>query len=256
MIIKKEIERIALRVLPKKWHYPSMLTYYKLKGCLEAEFSLLEDLIGDGKRVLDIGANIGLYSYVLSNLCETVESFEPQPWAYNRLKNYQIRNINCHNVGLSDTKGYLDLIIPIINGQEMDGLASFKDFPGERNTIKVLVNRVDDYNFDDVSFMKIDVEGYETEVIKGSLVTIEKSNPNLLVEIEQRHLTSSSIDEVFKFILDLGYQGYFVADGTINGIDTFSFDKHQKPYFSEIEKFGFSPSKKYIHNFFFKPVSK
>jgi FkbM family methyltransferase len=253
MIIKKEIERIALSVLPKNWHYPSMLTYYKLKGCLEPEFSLLEELIGNGKRVLDVGANIGLYSYVLSNLCDRVESFEPQPWAYNRLKNYQIKNINCHNVGLSDTEGYLDLNIPIINGEEIDGLASFRDLPGEKNTIKVPVHRIDDYNFDDVSFMKIDVEGYEKEVIKGALSTIEKSRPNILVEIEQRHLKEGSIDDVFKWIGDIGYQGYFLENGIVNDIELFSFEKHQQPYFPEIEKFGYSASKNYIHNFFFKP---
>ena len=131
-------------------------------------------------------------------------------------------------------------------------MASFRDLKCEKNVIRVPVHRVDDYNFDDVSFMKIDVEGYEMQVINGSLVTIEKSRPNLLIEIEQRHLTNSSINEVFKFILDLGYQGYFVADGIINSINTFSFEKHQKPFFPEIEKFGFSPSKNYIHNFFFK----
>ena len=250
--MKKTIERVALKVLPSQWHFPAMMTYYKLKGSLETEFSLLEDLVGSGKRALDIGANIGLYSYALSSLCETVEAFEPQPWASSRLKKYQIKNINCHNVGLSDTQGHLDLNIPIINGKEIDGMASFRDLKGEKNVIRVPVHCVDDYNFDNVSFMKIDVEGYERQVINGSLVTIEKSRPNLLIEIEQRHLTNSSIDEVFKFILDLGYDGYFVADGIINSINTFSFEKHQKPFFPEIEKFGFSPNKNYIHNFFFK----
>jgi FkbM family methyltransferase len=253
--MKKTIERVALKVLPTDWHFPAMMTYYKLKGCLEPEFFLLQDLVGSGQRALDIGANIGLYSYALSSLCETVEAFEPQPWASNRLKNYQIKNINCHNVGLSDTKGYLDLNIPIINGQEIDGLASFRDFSGEKNTIKVPVHRVDDYNFDDVSFMKIDVEGYEKEVITGAFSTIEKSRPNILVEIEQRHLKEDSIDDVFKWIEHIGYQGYFLANGIVNNIDLFSFEKHQQPYFPEIEKFGYSASKNYIHNFFFKPTT-
>jgi FkbM family methyltransferase len=253
--MKKTIRRVVLEALPSNWYWRALMTYLKLNGTLEAEFSLLKDLVGSGRRALDIGANVGLYSYELSKLCKTVEAFEPQPWAYNRLKNYQIKNINCHNVGLSDIEGHLDLSIPIINGKEIDGLASFRCLPGENNIISVPVRRVDDYNFSDVSFIKIDVEGYEIEVIKGSLVTIEKSKPNLLIEIEQRHLTHSSIYEVFKFILDLGYDGYFLADGVINNIDTFSFEKHQQPYFSEISEFAYSSSKNYIHNFFFKSIT-
>ena len=42
--------------------------------------------------------------------------------------------------------------------------------------------RLDDYNFDEVDYLKIDVEGHELKVLKGAIATIEKCNPVIVIE--------------------------------------------------------------------------
>ena len=66
---------------------------------------------------------------------------------------------------------------------------------------------LDDYDFQDVVFIKIDVQGYESFVIDGALETIKKHRPYLFVEFEEHLLVEngSSEDLLKKQIEDLGY---------------------------------------------------
>jgi hypothetical protein len=90
----------------------------------------------------------------------------------------------------------------------------------------VPVRTLDSFAFEQVSLIKIDVEGHETQVIEGSLSTIARSQPALLVEIEQRHC-SVPIDAIFQRISALGYAGYFLHHGQLTGIDRFRLAEHQ-----------------------------
>ncbi len=58
-----------------------------------------------------------------------------------------------------------------------------------------------------------DVEGHEKEVIDGSKEIINKNKPTLLVEIEERH-TNRPVNDTIKFINDLGYNSYYVHQGS------------------------------------------
>jgi hypothetical protein len=78
--------------------------------------------------------------------------------------------------------------------------------PSENNVI-VKLKKLDDYDFQDVVFIKIDVQGYESFVIDGALSTIKKHRPYLFVEFEEHLLVEngSSEDLLKKEIEDLGY---------------------------------------------------
>ena len=90
--------------------------------------------------------------------------------------------------------------------------------------------------------MKIDVEGHELEVLRGASRTIAKCQPNLLVEIEQRHL-SEPMSTVFHYLEERGYQGFFVEDRALHPIAEFLPERHQ-----QLEN-EYSP--RYINNFLF-----
>jgi FkbM family methyltransferase len=255
-------EELLIGRLPSKLQPPARLAYYKARNLLESEFYLLPQLVGSGKKAIDIGANYGLYTYQLSKLCNSVESFEPQIWLYDKLCKYNISNINVHNVGLSNRQDQIELNIPMKDGKRLDGLASFRDFQAtakyqedEVEILTVPVKKLDEYQFQDVSFIKIDVEGYETEVLEGAISTIQANKPNILIEIEQRHIPDQPISSVFKIIQDLDYSGYFVLDGKHLPIEEFSFEVHQKPYIEELETLNFTNVKKYVNNFIFLPRS-
>jgi len=63
----------------------------------------------------------------------------------------------------------------------------------------------------EVSAIKIDVEGHELAVLEGSIETITRCRPALVVEIEQRHLRGSTVEEVVQWLLGFGYQAWGIA---------------------------------------------
>ena len=105
--------------------------------------------------------------------------------------------------------------------------------------------RLDDVIQHDVGFIKIDVEGHELAVLRGSNSLIGRSRPILLVECEERH-NRGGTRNLFNFMSDLDYVGKFVRDGLVYDISKFDVIKDQTPNISE----------PYIYNFFFIPREK
>lgn len=134
-------------------------------------------------------------------------------------------------------------------------MASFHMPTSPKSPVKsfpVPVKCLDNYQFQNVSFIKIDVEGYEYEVISGARETIKTSKPILLVEIEQRHLQFQSMQEVFEGILRLGYQGSFFYKNQRLDITKFSYNDHQAPVIEQLVRDGYAPG--YVNNFIFEPL--
>jgi FkbM family methyltransferase len=67
---------------------------------------------------------------------------------------------------------------------------------GGSNTLKVKVNTLDSYGlFSDVDFIKMDVEGYEPNIIRGAIKTIESNWPVILCEINRGDFTAKELLE-------------------------------------------------------------
>lgn len=257
-----KFEENLLKICPRSWRLPAKYHYKKVRKRLEQELLYLNRIVSKGKRAIDIGANEGIYSYALAQMFEKVEAFEPQYWCTNDIIYYsesQGRKINIYQVGLSNFNGSLTLHIPLSRdsyssritglGSLTTGLASFRKMEGQQTCIEVAVCKLDDYNFTDVSFIKIDVEGHESKVIEGGYNTILKEKPVILIEVEQRHLVNQSIDMIFEQIYELGYEGQFLYKNQIIPLEEFSYKDNQEPFLD-------NPSmEEYIRNFIFKPVS-
>lgn len=240
-------------LLPKKHQVPVKYWYSKLRGTLELEMKILGLIVRKNDRVIDIGGNRGVYAYQLCQLGAKVEVFEPNPaclevlsaWAANK------PNIAVHPVALSSQAGSANLHIPIDTaGVEHDASASLEhgDFALARDAF-VTLQTLDSYQFENVSFIKIDVEGHECSVIEGAIATLASSKPALLIEIEQRH-NSRPIAEIFKMILGNGFQGFFISNNALLPIKDFDVAYHQAP-----QNFGVAMSP-YINNFIFLHTEK
>lgn len=247
---------IALYSLPAHLQLPVNYYWNKGLGKLEKELLLLEELIPSKGRAIDVGANSGLYTYALSKLCEQVEVFEPQSRLAERIEKYSnkfCKSICVYNVALSDSNGILPLHIPMLRGRIrtvlLTGLASINLLDSyECRTVDVGVKRLDFYDFRNVVFIKIDVEGHEIQVIEGGRNTILRDKPILLVEIEQRHLGKRSINSVFNSITNLGYNGYFLFKDNLLPLSQFSCNIHQNNSITYHRE-------DYVNNFIFKPNS-
>jgi hypothetical protein len=141
----------------------------------------------------------------------------------------------------------LDLHIPFVNGKVNTGYATLGKISQNHLTIRVPVKRLDDFGFADVSFIKIDVEGHESQVLAGATNTILRERPTILVEIEQRHLGEIPITDVFEQLAELGYRGYFLFNKKQHSLDEFSLKDHQANFLSDVSNPG------YVNNFIFKP---
>jgi hypothetical protein len=121
-----------------------------------------------------------------------------------------------------------------------------RNAPFEKRVVHV--NTLDSYHYD-LDLIKIDVEGRELAVIEGAVDTILRRKPHLSVEIEQRHI-SKLIDEIFDFILQQGYDGFLLSNGSLNPSSKFSHSVNQEPYLDEVTQ------KLYVNSFIFKPISE
>ena len=101
---------------------------------------------------------------------------------------FQNESLRVHNCALSNKKGEFKIYIPYFSGQIIASLASLEKRNVDCVVRTVKVDKIDNYDFDDVDLMKIDVEGHEEYVIEGARNVIKKNMPILIVEIEQRHL--------------------------------------------------------------------
>ncbi len=156
-----------------------------------------------GGLFVDVGGNIGQSVQAIRMFLPRVRivSFEPNPNLAGFIRN-SYRNdakIEVRNVGLGVMPGQFSLHVPTYRGFVYDALASFDRehagswlsadtlffFDPEKLTISELacrVERLDDQSLENVAFIKIDVEGFESEVIKGGLETIKACRPILMIE--------------------------------------------------------------------------
>lgn len=212
----------------------------------EIELSFLSDFVDPQKRSIDVGANVGIYSYALARLGSTVESFEPLAECAAVISAFVHPRINVHCMALSDSNKEMIIHIPVLDGHPNAPLASLEHGPENGGHRRVQVRKLDSFGFSDVGFIKIDVEGHERRVIQGALETLRNSRPILLVEIEQRYHANEPIENIMSDICALGYKGGFYRDGQYLPLSEFSLTRHQ-----ELEDRNTSP---YVNNFFFTPV--
>jgi len=241
------IKRAASTSVPPRWQLPLRYHQMRLAGDLEPEMDYLKDWVRPGSWAIDVGANHGLYSYALTKLGLQVEAFEPQPWCVRTLEAWARGRVNVHQVGLSDEDTTLTLHLPVVAGTRFTGYASFGEVEGDTEQISVPVHRLDGFKFDDVSFVKIDVEGHELSVLRGAEQTLERNRPTLLVEIEERHLASGSIGEVFAYVEALGYQGQYLLDRSWHPLEAFSVERLQ------LARLQGDETAPYVNNFLFRP---
>ena len=171
------------------WIYRWRLNF--LLGWLENEsVKWCEKYVQPGAVVLDVGAHLGYYTRIFSQLVGesgVVFAFEPCPENYPILKHNlsaaSFHNVKIINKAVSEQNGSASLFIS--SGHSMHSLnAGFED---EQGKVDVETIALDSFfaenNIDNVDFIKIDVEGAEPLVLRGMKRLVSKS-PSLKMLIE------------------------------------------------------------------------
>lgn len=152
--------------------------------------------------VIDIGANVGTHTVAFSKKAQRVISFEPQPHTYRILcANLAINNcinVESHQVALGNHEDQV-LILPIDPTKTHSSPGARLAGYGE----KVRLATLDSFGFNPISFIKIDVEEMELEVLQGAERTLRTQSPLVYVEIHNDTL----LEQVPAYMATLGYEG-------------------------------------------------
>lgn len=190
------------------------------------ELEVCRKFIKSTSKIVDIGANIGLHTAFFSKLAADglVVSFEPQrPIFSTLLKNVRdLPNVVPLNLAISSAPGIADFYVA-----SDDAYSSLKDTFRKNivSKMKVITLPFDAFlgAFDSLDLIKIDVEGYEHEVLLSMRQTLEKFKPVLFVEIYAGANSNRDPDKTVRFLKDLGYLAYFMdQDGQLREYETHS----------------------------------
>ncbi len=176
---------------------------------------VLNRFLGRGDVFVDVGAYVGFFSMYASRIVGEegkVLAFEPNPLAYRvllkNLKMNSIKNVIALNVALGSREEYRYLSM---NDNRPASETTLMDTGRNGKRVRVRVRRLDDVLNDlgigNVRMVKIDVEGWENEVLKGTVRTIERSRPILVIEKGPLFLGG------YMYLLERGYSP-FVLKGT------------------------------------------
>lgn len=205
--------------------------------------SLSDKIISQRKQniVLDIGANIGTYSIPLakSHSDKFFCAFEPLPFIYQQLyKNIQINNlsnIKAFEFALSNDSGItvverLPYNCGNIGGNSLDKkISTMRVREYLKITPKLVpelieMKKLDDLKISGINMIKIDVEGFELQVLQGAVETIKHNdNPPVMFEAWVEPWYEVQRNKVITFLRTIGYNSFLFL-----GCDNIAFKNNEE----------------------------
>ncbi len=191
------------------------MSHFYIEGIQEPlETRLVYELVRPGNVVLDIGANIGYYTLLLSKLVGSegkVYAFEPAPETYQLLKKNVRENrgntlgqIYLNEVAASDHAGIGKLFINEYNkgNNRLYGSEKLRSVP-------IKLARIDDIvpKHQRIDFIKMDIEGAEVLALRGMQRMIERDKPTIIMEFWPRRFPAlgTTASELIATLESLGY---------------------------------------------------
>jgi FkbM family methyltransferase len=211
-----------------------------MQGSFEKdELAILEKIMrarppGD-LTIFDVGANVGVHSVVLCKSLPRarVVAFEPAADTRRILEENVQRNglagrVVVEPYALSNALGTAEFY-----DMEDDAYSSLKDTGRKQLLRKTMVRleTLDHYvevkRIRRIDLVKIDVEGFETQVIEGGLAMLRAMQPDLFVEIYQGRNSNPDPARTIDLLLGAGYRAWIVVDGRLQ-----PYSRHEDNYYN------------------------
>ena len=191
---------------PAMFFNDSVSNELMINGIFERdELDLLSNII-DKEIFIDIGANIGNHTLYFRNSFKKIYSFEPHPKTYKllQLNTEDFPNIKTFNIGLSNEKKQSHSFI-----ESITNVAGTNYKEDQKGGHKIFFEKFDDlYNFENsISFIKIDVEGNELDVLKSMKKNLENNSPIISLEFDMKDFSKNN--EIISLLSELGYKKYY-----------------------------------------------
>jgi FkbM family methyltransferase len=202
-------------------YLPEGNTFFYYGYCEANLTNFLLRYIKQDSVCIDVGAHVGFYSMLLSELVGprgAVHSFEPTPWTFKLLEKNttNLKNVTLNNKALSDTARTLSFAdygpgYGAYNTAHKDG-AQLSSHTA--TTVKVASLPLDTYCRENnlvPDFIKIDSEGFEFEVLSGAEHLLDQVRPLISIEVAGGSAWAENSQQSFLLLMKKDYQPYEIS---------------------------------------------
>ncbi len=207
--------------LPRRIGHPELREIYVEPARAELAMSRL---IEPSMNCIDVGAHLGSVLNLINRLAPHGNHFAIEPIPYkSKWLQQKFPHVRVSSVALSNTEGQASFYVHHhLSG--FSGLAfhsSGKETDLRVDVIDVKLDKLDNIIPSDVpiGFIKLDVEGAELLVLKGSEQVLKNHRPSLLFECSKTGLKTHKVDakEIYHFFCDLDYNIFLIKDWLAGG---------------------------------------
>jgi FkbM family methyltransferase len=186
----------------------------------KAELKAVESFLPNGGVLIDIGANIGVFSLFLSKrLNHSIEviCFEPYSLNFNSLKRHiewnHMGRVKAEKIAIGNTIG--DMMLYDHSEYKNSGMVTAIKGDGEACELVQIIT-LDAYlaskEVSQINVIKIDIEGFEYYALQGMAETIRNFQPVLMLELLHHQDTSGKVVLCEHLLKDWGYTKWFIDD--------------------------------------------
>lgn len=225
--VRKKINGISMWLNPNDHGISKRLLL--LNGQREPGYQWILQKEAKGVAV-DVGANIGWYTVLLSLCCKKVYAYEPDPRNWKLLKKNTIDkdNVEIKNEAISDKNGFLNIYL----AKRPNLTTVLGDGESYRVPCRTLKEHMPGTNF-----IKMDVEGAEVSVMNGVFDKVcdmtPEDRPSFLVEVHPKQYSSDNdFSAILRKYINIGYFFKYVvnAKGKMGKFDKYTRRKTFKHY--------------------------
>lgn len=208
------------KICASKTRYPGLGTFelpftyayfdwYYLDCELNSKRWVFEN-VQDSWTVIDVGANVGVYSILFGHIAKNGRVFSLEPTEtfdllQQNLARHNLTNVKGFQLGLSDQTGSFPEKVYRIWGK-----------PSESATysLSTLDDFVQGLDLESLDLIKIDTDGFELDILKGAALTLERYNPWLMIEFSYALNTRGhEVGHLLERLVELGYKEALLLDG-------------------------------------------
>jgi FkbM family methyltransferase len=206
-----DINGYKMSVMPNDEGISTSLLMFKTHEPLTTQ--LISKILKKGMYCIDIGSNIGYYALLENKIVGNegrIVSIEPSPTNFKLLKENILlqnsSNMEAYNFAAGNKKGTVKFMIDT----KSNWCKVVDDDEVSDNVIDIESNTLDNFleklSIRQIDFLRMDVEGFEANIIEGAQKTIQKFKPILAIEIHKNFMGNEKTKTLLQNLMNMRYQ--------------------------------------------------